>query len=693
MKWGFKVIVLLVSINVTSAIDVNASCNQIKQLWDTGSCCGSADMMLTYPNTGHPGAVTIASEPVQPLKSDLNITILSQADFVYGTVRLTTAGVYKLSENIVFDPNIASDNWPVCTGSGAQVKYCSNNRPIGGYNLGFFAAIAMEADNVHLDLNGKTLSMSPSFALQQRFFALIELADAPFIPDAGPGADANSNPDVSNGSIAFCTRCSITNGHLGLSSHHAIHGNHASDILIKDVTMKDYEIAGISLNSVSRVKMENIDVQGHNIDIPSRATYSASRYLNKFWTEIKTFAIGAIHGGMDSIAPGLSDKAKAFLPAATCSSMGVMDCTGPSVAYAEMESRNIALRVQMDAFYATVITGSADAEGAQTAFGNFVVNDAGVSKRLVDGNAYGITLHGKGPLVGRFAQTINVDETDMSTDIILKNVKISGVLANVNEVLQLRGTDGKAMLDVAGSTIRLSEIYDFATGIMTPDRLHKMRFALAYHATNDPLLAAAAAFRALGTLRIGAAFSGTSTDTLPNAWAASPDTPFQFPINNSQDVMCNFDSMHHKQKGVVALFLQQSKRVSIINLEINNVANFGKKGSSACGAYSATPHDATADDHLGYTGTQAYGILINTARDYDLKSTTINHVSSAHGDSRALFINNDVERVGIQDFFASGLVVGDGGEDSPNNVKRSNYIELGDRVKDIKLVGHLQTLQ
>lgn len=691
MKLGYFLFSLI--LNELKAVTIKASCGEIKSQWNDGECCGSdMQMALEYPAVNHSGSIASPSAPNAPLDA-LNTTLLYQTDFSDGTVRLKNSGIYKLAENINFEPNAAFDHWPVCSGNTTQSKYCNHGRAIGGYNLGFFAAVTMEGHDVHLDLNGKTIAMTPLFSLQQRFFSIIELADAPFIPGAGPGADANSatpgGTRVENGTISACMRCSVTNGRLGLSSHHAIHGNNASDILIKNITIANYEVAAISLNSVSRVLIEDVVLEGHRTDIPVRATYSAARFMLKFWTEIKGLAALAVNGALDHVDIQLGNPSQTFKNTAIAFQNSVKTNEVDVI----MEYlHNMTVDMALSILDATRVLSTESV----LQFGNFKVNDNGTELHLVDGNAYGIAFHGKGPLVGSFSQDFNARDSDCSTDITIKNVQIKNVLANVNEVLAPRGIDGKPMVDVAGGAVRLSEIFNFTTTIMAPDKLHDARFSLAFLASNDPFLKAIKGFRALGTLNIGGLSSNNSTN-LPLLWYNSSNgtavpTSFHVPMDYTQDVFCNFDSMHHKQKGTVGLFLQQTKRVKIENVSIHNVKNFGGKGSRVCGSYTSTPHDSTIDDHLGYTGSQAYGMLFNTARDISLKDIIINDVKSHHGDTRAFFINNDVERVGIQNIKSHGMSVGDAGEDSPNNVKRPTYLDIGDRVKDVKIVGTFETL-
>ena len=69
----------------------------------------------------------------------------------------------------------------------------------------------------------------------QRFFALIELANTPFIPKTGP---ANFGDTISPANNVI-----IKNGTLSLSSHHSIHGNNNDKIYIHDIIFKDFEVA------------------------------------------------------------------------------------------------------------------------------------------------------------------------------------------------------------------------------------------------------------------------------------------------------------------------------------------------------------------------------------------------------------------------------------------------------------------
>lgn len=61
----------------------------------------------------------------------------------------------------------------------------------------------------------------------QRFFALIELANAPFIFGQGP------HSFTAQGEFIGAANVTIRNGRLGRASHHGIHGNMNENIVIE----------------------------------------------------------------------------------------------------------------------------------------------------------------------------------------------------------------------------------------------------------------------------------------------------------------------------------------------------------------------------------------------------------------------------------------------------------------------------
>ena len=201
-----------------------------------------------------------------------SVVELSQDDFRYGSYIIDRPGRYRLTENISFNPNspstlsaaLASGELPAAVAArlglppagpvdaflarvpaGRRSSFAAGVdefQPGGllaprydpkGFGLGFFAAIVIAADGVELDLGGYRIEQSAEHALLQRFFAVIELAEQPFIPAQGP-ADFGDTIRSANNVV-------IRNGVIGRSAHHGIHGNGNRNVVITDVDFEDYE--------------------------------------------------------------------------------------------------------------------------------------------------------------------------------------------------------------------------------------------------------------------------------------------------------------------------------------------------------------------------------------------------------------------------------------------------------------------
>jgi len=184
--------------------------------------------------------------------------LLSNTDFSNGTYRIKTPGIYVLRENIVFNPTFLfpqeshKDEYP--TGKN------------GPYHLGFFAAITVECENVIIDLNGYSIIQSKRHNLLQRFFSIIELASSPFIPKQGPHAFTDA--------IQSANTCLIMNGSLLNSSHHGVHGNNAHNIVLYNLVIHDFEVAGIALNGSTDSVLSHCNLRGRKSDIPILSSFS-----------------------------------------------------------------------------------------------------------------------------------------------------------------------------------------------------------------------------------------------------------------------------------------------------------------------------------------------------------------------------------------------------------------------------------
>ena len=117
--------------------------------------------------------------------------------------------------------------------------------------VGTMAGIVIDSSDVTLDLGGNWIGQSDTSAKRDRFFTIIQLASSPFPSGKGP-ADFGDTRTFSN--------LVIRNGTLGRSSHFGIHGQETVDTVIEDLEIRDFEVAGISLNAPQNVTIRRVTV-------------------------------------------------------------------------------------------------------------------------------------------------------------------------------------------------------------------------------------------------------------------------------------------------------------------------------------------------------------------------------------------------------------------------------------------------
>eukprot|EP01084_Bolivina_argentea_P195298 335075_1 len=101
--------------------------------------------------------------------------------------------------------------------------------------------------------------MDYKFYFQQRFFSLIELGN---LPDS-----------------IFASNIIVKDGTLGLSSHHSVHGNHNSNILISNIRMQQFDVAGFGCNGCTEIQILDCIIGSQNTNIPVLGRYTYARTL------------------------------------------------------------------------------------------------------------------------------------------------------------------------------------------------------------------------------------------------------------------------------------------------------------------------------------------------------------------------------------------------------------------------------
>ncbi len=316
--------------------------------------------------------------------SNFDTVHLYQSDFVNGTILLTKPGKYVLQEDIVFDPVAEPPKNDLA------------------FVLGWFAAIAIYGVDITLDLNKHTIRQSTSFHLKQRFWSCIELGNRPFI--GGQGPQNFGTPYIA----PKWTR--IVNGVFGLSSHYAIHGNGPKGLVIEDLEICNYEVAGISINGAENAIIRNVKVKQNYRYVKVNGKFSNAVFILQYAQAILQ-----------------SNPAQTFI------------LNGVSVSGKDVVDK---LQSTVD----SILNGGAIPP-------LFEFNGVGN-----DGVSYGIALNTMGVLVNDFIKTYN--DNGANKNIFLDNVRVYDITTTPIEIPTLEGTDGKINVDTAGGVIPFTELQD-----------------------------------------------------------------------------------------------------------------------------------------------------------------------------------------------------------------------------------------
>ena len=286
------------------------------------------------------------------------------------------------------------------------------------YGLGFFAAIAVEAQGVTIDLNGFTLEQSAEHALMQRFFALIELANAPFIQSVGPAQFVGATETFSPASD-FVLKGP---GTMGRSAHHGVHGNENTNVHIYGVTFQDFEVAAVSLNKVSGLTINECVVAHNRKDVPIVGLFSAARFIRPYLKKLTESNYSMHLRGASTDANTLYNSLlttihNVFKDVASNGSIN------PTTHQVEHQLFDNPKRVVDGPCYAFLGKFAATLEGLLC-----WVNPC------PDLSFLSLTVHGRGPAVAGFADTRSSDLDVLSKDVFIEDNDIREITCWNNEV-------------------------------------------------------------------------------------------------------------------------------------------------------------------------------------------------------------------------------------------------------------------
>ncbi len=492
---------------------------------------------------------------------------LQQSDFAHGTVRLSTAAHYVLSEDIVFDPN-PNDNWmPTAaqTAGGPNADYPI--APYGGYHLGFFAAITLEGDDIFLDLNGKVIRQSLVFSVQQRFFAVIELANTPFIPTQGPANFGDVFKPAKN--------CLVANGTLGLSSHHGIHGNGMSKIIMQNMRIEQFEVAGIALNGGEDCLIRNVQICNMSNDISVLSTYSSARFMEPVIAQI------------------VADQPQASLEFAKSGTK-----TGDEILLelqAEMEKVVTATRAKLPV-------------------------PAGLFKNtsgLYDGGGYGIVLNSLGVVVNGFKK--NRDGAVGNINNVIHDVIIENCATGQGEIVGISVPGSAGSSGAYGKKVQVGMVGDvFQVDVVSDDNGTYIGNVL----SNAKLfLAKFGVGRQRGTVNI-------TDPVIEWALAEEPDLD-KVLIDNDLYFVSGGDSMAHIMKGFIGIFISAGKQIYAFNNRIENLSNQAHPG--VVSREETALEAAIVPLEEVYNGAATRGIAITGSETVLLTNTEVKEIISQCG--------------------------------------------------------------
>lgn len=347
-----------------------------------------------------------------------------------GTLRIVNSGWFELSEDIVFNFNPENNYIPTIEQETSDVNIDGYNQkflyPVmgnkGAYDLGFFAGITFECDNIMFDLNGFSLKMANEFYLLQRFFSIIELSSAPFIMGQGPG---------NFGELTGSNNVIIKNGTFDLSSHHSIHGNLISKINIKNIKCCNFEIAGIALNDGDNILFDNCEIGGNFKNVPVLGSASPlfflQRKLNRISKEYPIFRKlnKRTNSFIDIIKNQYQRYGKIFIP----------------------HVRNM--------------------------------------KGIADGLVYGIIVNKLGVAVDGFSSCNSTTTENFSNLVFIKDCTIKDLSCNPQEVLSV-SLDNKPFLMGFGALLRLKDISIMKSGKPKKTLFNSIFFRLANILNKNP---------------------------------------------------------------------------------------------------------------------------------------------------------------------------------------------------------------
>jgi hypothetical protein len=536
------------------------------------------------------------------------VTCIRQKDFTTGTLIIDNPGIYKLCENIVFDPNAPQGDVP---SEDAYDPIFPGEYSKNAYGLGFFSAIAIQAPDVEIRLNSHSIEQSKGHALFQRYFAVFELASSPFIKGAGPAQF------IGEEEVCICaSNLKILGpGVIGLSSHHGIHGNDNKNVEIRNVVFVDFEVAAVSLNNIDGLVIQDCEILHNRHDVPINGMFSAARFIRPYAKELKERGYKMnLRGEEVTAAKAYDDLIEA-----------INNVYFDVVAHPDINNGMInpeEHRMEYDLFR-----------------NHF---------HVIDGPCYAFVVHGRGPAVGDQGFVFNENNTTTSSNILIKDNKINNIKCWTKEIPSVV-ENSTVINDVRGAVFQVVDVVDMTLISSFEDGTYKGNVV-----ADLQIMVAKAILE-------GVLEDDPLRQTTPNTispiiieWAESEDMVF------NPSYRCNGDAMHHVNKGIIVIRVEDTQGFQIEGNSISEIKNLSPKPFTNCFDYHAV---ASPENEGEQQGGNIRGISVTAVRGFvdergmldhhsTIKDNIITNLSSnnpnvivgidVQGDSKAVLVEDNV---------------------------------------------------
>jgi len=511
------------------------------------------------------------------------VIYLSNRDFEEGTYVIDTPGIYVLTEDIVMRPN-----GPEVNARMQPMKNSSKYRFEQGYWLGFFAAIAISVDDVFIDLNQKSIKQSRRFQARQRFFTSIQLGDKPFKAGTGPPQfKALKTPLVPANNVV------ITNGRLGRSSHMGIHGINVNNIWVHKLHIEAFETGGIQVNGCKFCYITESNVGPSSRSVPALATLSQANLL-----------------------------------------LRIMEAEQPELLTTDPF---LSLALAVDSF----IDGTC--QGTLCEVFRAPVESDDVST-LPDGSAlYGILFHKAAPAIHEFMSCADVGDSEQETfgPVFLQDVQIKGLRLRTDEIATMKVGE-KVVMGPAGDVFQVHRVHkdgNYNGNVLSDAQVAVGQLWLDVEQvkSGEELFSLYGSTYMPAELLDWAHGSGTLADVEEKLVEKKLGVSYE----------CNHDCMGHFNKGVMGIRLTLVDDVSLQNVRIKQLSNFGHGTThSAC--------DAFEDDYIGNDVRGMVAFMSNITAT----GVKVNHLESDCGSTYAFEQRHQTSLVGTVDTNGYAMMLG-----------------------------------